>query len=93
MKKDKKGLTLIELAVVLVIIGIILGIGVSIIAILVKQAKQKDTKKIVHTICETVKAYAITNKTLPSDINSLGVKTTDPYGNDIVIQKMVQIMK
>ncbi len=83
MKKEK-GLTLVELAIVLVIIGIILGIGVSIIAILVKQAKQKDTKKIVQTICETVKAYAITNKTFPSDITSLGVKTTDPYGNAIV---------
>ncbi len=80
----KKGLTLIELAVVLVIIGIILGIGVSVIAVLIKQAKYKDTKKIVETACETVKAYAITNKTLPSNLSSLGIKTQDAYNQELI---------
>ncbi|NPA54706.1 MAG: hypothetical protein GXO21_08600 [Aquificae bacterium] len=79
----KKGMTLIELAIILVIIGILLSIGVSILAVMIKHQKLKETKNMVQTLCETVKSYAITNKTLPSSIQNLGVKTKDPYGQDI----------
>jgi len=80
----RKGFTLVELAIVLIIIGLLLSIGVTLFTILVKSAKLKDTRTVVKTVCEAVKSYAITNKTLPSNLNGLGVKTKDAYGQNLI---------
>ncbi len=79
----KKGFTLVELAIVLIIIGLLLSIGVTLFTILVKSAKLRDTRTTVKTVCEAVKSYAITNKTLPSNLNGLGVRTKDAYGQNL----------
>ena len=79
----KKGFTLIELAIVLVIIGILLGIGTGMIGILVKSAHYRKTKEIVNAACEAVVGYAIKNKRLPQSLSELGIRTIDDFGRKL----------
>jgi len=91
--KYKKGFSLIELALVLVIIGIILSIGLIAFKILIQQSKFKETKAIVQTACDTVVAYAEKNYTLPdaNQFQTLGVRTTDAYGKNLVYAPAPQL--
>ncbi len=81
---SKKGFTLIELALVLVIFGLLLASGIGIISILVKNQKFNETKGIVDKACKTLEGFAISHKKLPSDLNLLGIPTKDSFTNDIV---------
>ena len=81
---SKKGFTLIELAIVLVIFGLLLVSGIGIVSILVKNQKFNESKAVVNKACKSIEGYAISHKKLPSDLNSLGVPTKDPYTNDLV---------
>ncbi|MBI5681846.1 MAG: putative Ig domain-containing protein [Deltaproteobacteria bacterium] len=80
---SKKGFTLIELAIVLVIMGILVGIGVSMMGPLIKRAKLTETRETVKTVKEAVIGYTVSQKKLPASLNILGVKTQDSYGKDI----------
>jgi prepilin-type N-terminal cleavage/methylation domain-containing protein len=77
----KKGFTLIELALILVILGILLSGGIGMISILVKNQKFNETKAIVNKACKSIEGYAVSHKKLPPDINSLGISTKDAYSN------------
>ncbi len=81
---SKKGFTLIELAIVLVILGILLVAGIGIVGILVKNQKFNETKAVVNKACKAIEGYSISYKKLPSDLNSLGIPTKDSYTNDLV---------
>jgi prepilin-type N-terminal cleavage/methylation domain-containing protein len=63
----KKGFTLIEIAIVLIIIGLLLGLGAGLIGILTKRAKLIDTREMVNAAVESVIGYTITNGTLPDN--------------------------
>ncbi|MGB9711925.1 MAG: putative Ig domain-containing protein [Dissulfurimicrobium hydrothermale] len=80
-----RGFTLIEMAVVLVIIGLLIGIGSSMIGPLTKRAKLMETRETVKTAYEAVMGYAAQNKRLPTttQFTQLGVKTSDSYGNPL----------
>ncbi len=82
--RTSKGFTLIEIAIVLVILGLLLASGIGIISILVKNQKFNETKTVVEKACKTIEGYAISHKKLPSDLNSLGIPTKDSYTNDLV---------
>ncbi|RLJ70132.1 prepilin-type N-terminal cleavage/methylation domain-containing protein [Hydrogenivirga caldilitoris] len=84
MKKDK-GLTLIELAIVLIVLGILLGIGAGIIGVLIKRVKYNESKEIVNAAVEGIIGYATSSRRLPnsSELNSAVRSTKDAYGKDI----------
>ncbi len=77
------GFTLIEMAIVLVLIGLLIGAGTSLISPLTKRAQLIENRDITKTAYEAVIGYAAQHKQLPSTLDSLGVKTTDTYGNQL----------
>ncbi|MEZ0329392.1 MAG: Ig domain-containing protein [Dissulfuribacterales bacterium] len=81
--KRSNGFTLIEMAIVLVILGLLLGLGASLIGPLTKRAKLIENRETVKTIYEAIRGYAAQNKQLPATLAALGVKTTDAFGNSI----------
>jgi prepilin-type N-terminal cleavage/methylation domain-containing protein len=62
---DKKGFTLIELAIVLVIIGLLIGLGVGLMGPLTKRAKVVETKETINAAIESVISYGAANDKLP----------------------------
>lgn len=81
--KRSNGFTLIEMAIVLVILGLLLGAGASLIGPLTKRAKLIEDRETVKTLYEAIRGFAAQNKQLPADTSAIGVKTTDAYGNPI----------
>ncbi len=61
----QKGLTLVEVAIVMVIMGILIAIGTSMLGPLTKRAKQVETDAILNSSVDAVMAYATINKRLP----------------------------
>ncbi|WP_457600141.1 putative Ig domain-containing protein [Hydrogenivirga sp.] len=84
MKKER-GLTLIELAIVLIVLGILLGIGAGIIGVLIKRVKYNESKEIVNAAVEGIIGYATTTRRLPnsSELSSAVRSVKDAYGKDI----------
>jgi prepilin-type N-terminal cleavage/methylation domain-containing protein len=62
---SQKGFTLIEMAFVLVIIGILAGFGAQMIPMLVKQSKLKDDRELVKEAKNAIIAYAVATGKLP----------------------------
>ena len=62
---DQKGMTLVEVAIVMVIVGILIGIGSGMIGPLTKRIKVNDTKEIINAAVESVVGFAATNRRLP----------------------------
>lgn len=60
-----KGMTLVEMAVVMVVIGIIIGIGVGMVGPLTRRIKINDTKEVVNAAVESLTGFAATNRRLP----------------------------
>ncbi|MBU1706012.1 type II secretion system GspH family protein, partial [Patescibacteria group bacterium] len=77
--KEKKGFTLVELAIVLVIIGLILGIGAGMVGPLMKRAKTIETNDIVNAAVDSIVGYALVNKKLPqwTDLNDANIAATE----------------
>ena len=66
LKTKNKGFTLIELAIILVIIGILVSLGVALIGPLTKRAKYIESKEIVDAATESVIGYGASNRRLPT---------------------------
>lgn len=62
---SQRGFTLIEIAIVLIIIGILVALGAALIGPLTKRAKYNETKDIVSAAVESVISYGASNKKLP----------------------------
>ncbi|MCX5802920.1 MAG: hypothetical protein NTU69_05215, partial [Proteobacteria bacterium] len=59
-------MTLVEIAIVLVIIGIVIGLGTALVGPLTKRMKINDTKEIINGDVESVISFAATNRRLPT---------------------------
>lgn len=84
LNSRKAGFTLVELAIVLVIVGLLIGMGAGLIGPLTKRAKLIETRNTVKEVYETINGYAASNKRLPPvppGLSALSVKTTDSYRN------------
>ncbi|MEM3488894.1 MAG: putative Ig domain-containing protein [Nitrososphaerota archaeon] len=79
-----KGFTLIELAIVLVVIGILVSLGVGMIGMLTKQAKLRESREIVKAAREAVIGYAVKNGHLPANLETAGARKLDAWGNDLL---------
>ncbi|MEW6066849.1 MAG: prepilin-type N-terminal cleavage/methylation domain-containing protein [Nitrospirota bacterium] len=74
-----KGFTLIELAIVLIIIGILVALGVGLIGPLTKQAKYTETKEIVNADVESVISHGASNRLLPVQGDFVSDGTNDEF--------------
>ncbi|MBF0540292.1 MAG: putative Ig domain-containing protein [Nitrospirae bacterium] len=77
------GFTLIEMAMVLVIIGLIVSMGTQMLKTMTKRSMMVNSTQIAKTAYESILGYAISNKKLPADLTTLGVKTTDAYNSNL----------
>jgi prepilin-type N-terminal cleavage/methylation domain-containing protein len=72
MKRDKivhaaqAGFTLIEIAIVLVVVGLILVLGTTLMGPLTKSVKRNETKEIVNADVESIASFASSSKRLPT---------------------------
>jgi prepilin-type N-terminal cleavage/methylation domain-containing protein len=96
-RSDNKGFSLIEMAFVLIIAGIVISMGVELLPMLVRQHKFTDASNRVQEAKTALIGYALANGRLPraGNINGnetaayrgyipyavLGIKGTDPYND------------
>jgi len=90
-KISKKGFTLVELAVSLVVIGLLIGLGIGLVGPLVTAVKVRESKENLGGAVESLNSWAAGNNRLPD--NSTGnsysfvnvVKTPfDAWGRDFI---------
>jgi prepilin-type N-terminal cleavage/methylation domain-containing protein len=81
--KSSSGFSLIELAIVLVIIGLLVGMGAGLMGPMTRRAKLNETRDRVTDVYNSIIGYTIANKVLPANLSVLGVKTTDSYGKSL----------
>ncbi|MCE5312598.1 MAG: type II secretion system GspH family protein, partial [Nitrospiraceae bacterium] len=81
--RNQKGFTIVELAIVLVVIGILLGVGASLIGPLTKRIKFNESREVVRAAREAVVGFAITNKQLPATLAAAGARDTDAWGRQL----------
>ncbi len=83
--KQSKGFTLIELAIVLVVIGIVVGLGIPMIGTLVKKQKLNASRDVARAAKEAVSGFAVKNKRLPTSAEfPTIVRNLDAWGNTLV---------
>ncbi len=80
----RKGFTLVEIAVVLVILGLIIGTLAPLMVSLVKKDKIKSATDTVKRARDEIIGYVMTNKKLPDSINKLG-HNKDPWHNELFL--------
>ena len=83
---NQKGFTLIEIAVVMIIIGLLVGFGASLVVPLSTRAKRMESTEIVDAAVEAVMGYAVANNgSLPTVAQFSGIiqKRNDAWQNPI----------
>ncbi len=77
---SRKGFTLIELAFVLVIVGLLLGLGAQLIPMLVTQNKLSDDRTRVKEAKTALIGYALATGRLPfASLSTNGLETPNQY--------------
>lgn len=89
--RQKKGFTLIEVAIVMVVLGLILGLGIPMLKMLMKQNKLTENRTATKEAKEALIGYAFSNGKLPQPkpsyllpYDEIGTRAKDAYGNDLV---------
>ncbi len=83
--KQAKGFTLIELAIVLIVIGIVVGLGIPMIGTLVKKQKLNVSRDVARAAKEAVSGFAVKNKRLPTSAEfPTIVRNLDAWRNTLV---------
>lgn len=65
-KQTEKGFSLVEMAMVLVLVGILVSLGMGLMGPLLKSAKYTETKETVNAALTSAIGYATTNNRLPT---------------------------
>ncbi len=85
--KRNRGVTLIELAIVLIVIGVLLGLGAGIVGILTKKNKYMESKEIVSANLEGISGFVTVSGRLPATETELlgSIRSArDSYGKFIM---------
>ena len=78
------GFTLVELAIVLVVIGLLVGMGAGLVGILVKRAKVHETKETLKAARESLISYAGDRGCFDSDAPHHVRKSVDAWGQGLM---------
>jgi prepilin-type N-terminal cleavage/methylation domain-containing protein len=81
---DRNGFTLVEVAIVLVIVGLLVGMSVGMLSPLTKRVKLQQTRDTVSEVYSAIIGYAEANKTLPATLTALSGKLRDAYGQNLI---------
>ncbi len=65
MKKNFRAFSLLELALILVVLGAIMTLGVGVLSSIVKNNKMRETESILEEVRESLVGYVMTNGRLP----------------------------
>ena len=76
---DRRGFTLVELAVSMVVIGILLGLGMSMVGPLMTTIKVRESKENLSAAVESINSWASGNNRLPEWGNGEPDTTTDEF--------------
>ncbi|MCX8042476.1 MAG: prepilin-type N-terminal cleavage/methylation domain-containing protein, partial [Thermodesulfobacteriaceae bacterium] len=71
---NHKGFTLIEIAIILVILGLLIGVGAALLGPLTKRIKINETRESIDAAVEAVISYASGNKCLPGNLTTANVR-------------------
>lgn len=84
--KNTKGFTLIEIAIVLIILGFLIGLGASLVGVLTKRAKLTEAKEIVNAAVESVIGFAARENRLPlsTEFTQIVRNPYDPWNKPLV---------
>ena len=80
---NKLGFTLIELSIVLVILGLIIGTIAPLIVSLTKKNKLTDGRQVVATARDEIKGEIARTFIIPTNLNNIG-HTIDPWQTSLV---------
>lgn len=83
--KGEQGFTLVELAIILVIVGILVSLGVGMMGPLVRSAKYTESKDTVNAAVQGVVGFATANNRLPTtaEFPSTVRDPGDSWGNSL----------
>ena len=81
--RSNRGFTLVEIALVMVVIGLLVGLGAALIGPLTDRAKLAENRETVKTAYQAILGFAASNKRLPANLTVLGIKTSDAFGNNL----------
>lgn len=82
MNTNNKGFTLIEMAIVIVIMGLIIGTVVPLLVTQIQHGKLKQGREVVETAKEEINGYAINKGCLPNSTDKIG-HSEDPWGKEL----------
>ncbi len=66
IRLDSRGFTLVEMAIVLVVIGLLVGMGAGLIGPLTNRAKTSETRDHLSAISSSLQGFAASNNRLPT---------------------------
>jgi prepilin-type N-terminal cleavage/methylation domain len=91
--KGSPGLTLIEVAIVLVILGLLIGLGAGLISMLTKRAKIIESRETVDAAVEALISYAAGNKCLTENKTQANLrKTLDAWNQPLFLRVAPELL-
>ena len=82
---EARGFTLIEMAMVLLIVALLLGGGLSVLSAQLEQQKYKDTQKLLEDAREALIGYAAANGRLPCPASAASNGIESPLGGSTAV--------
>jgi prepilin-type N-terminal cleavage/methylation domain-containing protein len=86
-----RGFTLVEIAIVLVILGLIITLGAALIGPLTKRSKLTESREVVKAAKEAVFGYVVKFGYLPADITTAGARNSDAWGTALQFYAAAEI--
>jgi prepilin-type N-terminal cleavage/methylation domain-containing protein len=85
LRTASSGFTMIELAVVILVLGILVSMGTGMIGPLIQRMKAAETKESLNAIMESMTAFAMTNGRLPNaaQFPAMTRSSNDSWGKSI----------
>ncbi|MBI4826443.1 MAG: prepilin-type N-terminal cleavage/methylation domain-containing protein [Nitrospirae bacterium] len=84
--KKEKGFSLVELAIVFVVMGVLLAVGIKMLAPMLGRAKLNETDKIVQAAVDSIVGHVAIEHEFPDDFKTVVTTSEDIWGNDLIFR-------